>query len=70
MISYLLVFQGSTPITEWISGSKYPEYKQYKKRVGRFLPSLGYRWNEEEMAQLGTKSVDKKTKEDGGKKQT
>jgi len=38
--SYLLIFQGSTPITEWISAGKYPEYKEYQKRVGKFLPML------------------------------
>lgn len=35
---YSLIFFGSTPITEWITGGKYPEYKQYQKQVGMFLP--------------------------------
>ncbi|PSK42468.1 hypothetical protein B9Z65_4382 [Elsinoe australis] len=39
--TYLLIFQGSTPITERISSGKYPEYKEYQARVGRFIPSLG-----------------------------
>ena len=60
MISYSLVFQGSTPITEWISGSKYPEYALYKERVGRFLPSLGKGWDEDEMEQLGPKLLEEK----------
>ncbi|KAI5370198.1 hypothetical protein Slin14017_G010770 [Septoria linicola] len=53
-ISYSLVFQGSTPITEWISGGKYPEYARYKQHVGKFIPtSLRKGWNEEEMTKLG-----------------
>ena len=44
---YLAVFQGSTPITEAISAGKYPEYKQYQARVGRFLPSfMGEKWDD------------------------
>ncbi|PNS17944.1 hypothetical protein CAC42_3903 [Sphaceloma murrayae] len=39
-LTYLLIFQGSTPITEWISKGKYPEYKEYQARVGRFIPSI------------------------------
>lgn len=35
---YSLIFFGSTPITEWISEGKYPEYKQYRQQVGMFLP--------------------------------
>lgn len=55
-ISYLLVFAGSTPLTEYISSSKYPEYKIYQQRVGRFLPKFfGKGWSEEEMAVLGPK---------------
>ena len=64
----MLVFQGSTPITEWISGSKYPEYKLYKKRVGRFLPSFGRGWDEKEMEQLAPKLVEGESKNAGGKK--
>lgn len=51
MIAYSLVFQGSTPITEYISAGKYPEYELYQKKVGRFLPKLGGGWNEKEMEQ-------------------
>lgn len=35
---YLLLFQGSTWLTELISAGKYPEYKVYQERVGKFLP--------------------------------
>lgn len=37
-LSYLLLFQGSTWLTESISASKYPEYREYQARVGRFIP--------------------------------
>jgi steroid 5-alpha reductase family enzyme len=36
----LLLFQGSSDFSEEISSSKYPAYKEYQKRVGRFLPKL------------------------------
>ena len=68
MIMYLSVFQGSTPLTEWISEGKYPEYKIYKQRVGRFLPSvLGKRWDEKEMETLGPKVV-AEARKDGQRK--
>ena len=35
---YLSLFQPSTFLTESISSSKYPEYKEYQKLVGMFLP--------------------------------
>lgn len=33
-----LLFVGSTALTERISVSKYPEYRQYQQRVSRFVP--------------------------------
>ena len=39
-IVYLLLFQASTWLTELISTRKYPEYAEYQKRVGKFLPRL------------------------------
>lgn len=64
VIGYILVFQGSTPITEWISGGKYPEYRSYQERVGKFLPSiLGAGWNEQEMENLGPKHTAQVKKE-------
>jgi steroid 5-alpha reductase family enzyme len=70
MFSYMLVFQGSTPLTEWISGSKYPEYKVYQQRVGKFLPKLiGKGWDEKQAERVGSqlaKEQDGKVKE--GKK--
>ncbi|KAI1458332.1 DUF1295-domain-containing protein [Annulohypoxylon moriforme] len=36
----IMVFQGSTWLTESISSEKYPEYELYKKRVSAFIPSF------------------------------
>lgn len=38
--AYLGLFQFSTRFTEHISAKKYPEYKKYQSRVGKFLPRL------------------------------
>lgn len=69
-IGYLSVFAGSTPITEWISQGKYPEYKIYKERVGRFFPKIfGKGWNEKEMETLGPKVAEEVKRNKGkGKK--
>ncbi|KAL6908878.1 hypothetical protein GGI43DRAFT_393982 [Trichoderma evansii] len=34
----VLLFQGSTNLTEKITAGKYPEYKAYQKHVGMFIP--------------------------------
>ncbi|PNP41622.1 hypothetical protein TGAMA5MH_06551 [Trichoderma gamsii] len=34
----VLLFQGSTNLTERITAGKYPEYKAYQKHVGMFIP--------------------------------
>jgi len=39
-ICYLILFQGSTWFTELLSSDKYPEYKEYRKKVGMFVPGL------------------------------
>ena len=39
-ISYLILFQASTWFTELITAGKYPQYKEYQQRVGKFLPKL------------------------------
>ncbi|KAI9885031.1 MAG: DNA topoisomerase [Watsoniomyces obsoletus] len=36
----ILLFQASTWLTELISARKYPEYKEYQMRVGKFIPKL------------------------------
>ena len=37
-LGYLLLFQGSTWLTESITASKYPEYVDYQARVGKLIP--------------------------------
>lgn len=37
-LAYLILFQASTWFTELVSARKYPEYKDYQKLVGKFLP--------------------------------
>ncbi|KAK6434559.1 hypothetical protein LTR95_009258 [Oleoguttula sp. CCFEE 5521] len=70
MLQYLGVFAGSTPLTEWISAGKYPEYKIYQKRVGKFLPwPFGKGWNEKEMEVLGPKVAEEARKEKAKKGQ-
>ncbi|KUJ20976.1 DUF1295-domain-containing protein [Mollisia scopiformis] len=39
-LGYLFLFQASTWFTELITSGKYPEYAEYQKRVGKFLPYL------------------------------
>ncbi|KAF2114448.1 hypothetical protein BDV96DRAFT_613151 [Lophiotrema nucula] len=39
-MGYLFLFQASTWLTELLSAQKYPEYKIYQQRVGKFLPRL------------------------------
>lgn len=36
----VILFQGSSDFSEKISSEKYPAYKSYQKRVGRFFPKL------------------------------
>ncbi|KKZ61702.1 hypothetical protein EMCG_03731 [[Emmonsia] crescens] len=40
-LCYVALFQGSTYLTEKITAAKYPDYKQYQLRVGKFIPRLG-----------------------------
>lgn len=35
----IMLFQGSTWLTELITAGKYPEYVEYQKRVGMFIPT-------------------------------
>ncbi|KAH8692923.1 DUF1295 domain protein [Talaromyces proteolyticus] len=52
-LGYLSLFQGSTWLTEKLSAGKYPEYREYQARVGRFIP----RWS---VKARGTESAAKK----------
>lgn len=38
-VALVMLFQGSTILTEAISAGKYPEYAEYQKQVGRFFPT-------------------------------
>ena len=63
-LGYSAIFQASTPLTEWISGRKYPEYRIYRQRVGRFVPNVtGKGWDEEEMRTLGAEVVEEAVRE-------
>lgn len=37
----LILFKGSSDFSEEISAGKYPKYKVYQERVGRFIPKFG-----------------------------
>ncbi|KAL9592602.1 MAG: hypothetical protein Q9179_006553 [Wetmoreana sp. 5 TL-2023] len=39
-VAYLILFQASTWFTELITGRKYPDYKIYQQKVGKFVPKL------------------------------
>lgn len=43
-IAYLCLFQASTWFTELVSSRKYPEYREYRKRVGKFIPYFTSKW--------------------------
>ncbi|CAI6333186.1 unnamed protein product [Periconia digitata] len=51
--SYLILFQASTWLTEKLSAQKYPEYKVYQKKVGKFLPKA----NTQSMDEATSKSA-------------
>ncbi len=38
-IFLVMLFQGSTWLTEIITANKYPEYKDYQRTVGMFVPT-------------------------------
>ncbi|MFM8348722.1 MAG: DUF1295 domain-containing protein [Bacteroidota bacterium] len=42
-ILLVILFKGSSDFSEEISASKYPTYKDYQRRAGRFLPWVGKR---------------------------
>ena len=39
-ILLIILFRGSSDFSEEISSNKYPNYKDYQKKVGRFIPKL------------------------------
>ncbi|KAL8688566.1 MAG: hypothetical protein Q9218_005556 [Villophora microphyllina] len=42
-VAYLILFQASTWFTELVTARKYPDYRVYQQRVGKFVPKL---WGE------------------------
>ena len=57
-----MLFQGSTWFTELLSGQKYPEYKNYQKRVGMFVPGLGLGLPGDVGEKVGVQGGEKKRK--------
>ena len=52
------IFQGSTNLTEKITASKYPEYAEYQRLVGKFLPKFNAFWDSSSQVEDGeTKKV-------------
>jgi steroid 5-alpha reductase family enzyme len=41
-LSLVFLFQGSTWLTEKVTAEKYPEYKEYQKRVSKFIPRMSH----------------------------
>jgi steroid 5-alpha reductase family enzyme len=39
----LILFKGSSDFSEEISATKYQEYKNYQRKVPRFIPFLNFR---------------------------
>ncbi|KAH8894773.1 DUF1295-domain-containing protein [Thozetella sp. PMI_491] len=58
----VLLFQGSTWLTEAITAGKYPEYKDYQKAVGMFVPTTteDYKTPVREPKIIRTSELDKK----------
>ena len=43
VFALILLFHGSTIVTEEISAGKYPQYKEYQTRVGKFIPRPSFK---------------------------
>jgi len=67
-MSYLILFQASTWFTELITAEKYEDYKEYQKRVGKFLPKLVSDLPGDFSDQKAKPKVEKAEKKDGAKK--
>jgi hypothetical protein len=63
----LCIFQGSTWLTEKLSAQKYPEYKEYQRRVGRFIPRLSHELPGDSVEAEGIARLATKVKADGKK---
>lgn len=51
-LSYLILFQASTWLTELITAKKYTDYKLYQTRVGKFLPKASTRSMEQPKSEV------------------
>lgn len=58
-LGYLFLFQASTWLTELLTSGKYPEYKIYQERVGKFLPKLNTKRMDGPKAEPKAKEGDK-----------
>ena len=67
-MSYLILFQASTWFTELIAAEKYEDYKEYQKRVGKFLPKLVSDLPGDFSDQKAKPKVEKAEKKDGARK--
>lgn len=62
-LGYLILFQSSTFLTEQISASKYPAYRDYQKSTGMFLPLPGKGWSPVEKSQQALKKAGSKKRQ-------
>jgi hypothetical protein len=69
-MSYLILFQASTWFTELITAKKYGDYKEYQKRVGKFLPKLVSDLPGDFSDQKAKPKVEKVEKKDGTSKKS
>lgn len=64
IVGLMAIFQGSVRLTEGISSGKYPEYKEYQARVGRFIPRLSvaprYKGSKNKKKAVKSEATDKK----------
>lgn len=57
---YLALFAASTWFTEMITAEKYPDYREYQARVGKFLPRMSTEavgWDEDNRGKGGTSDM-------------
>lgn len=69
-MSYLILFQASTWFTELITAEKYEDYKEYQKRVGKFLPKLVSDLPGDFSDQKAKPKIEKAEKKDGASKKS
>ena len=56
------VFQGSTTLTEKVSTTKYPEYTEYQRLVGKFVPKLSAFWESSKPEEKGEEEEEEEVK--------